>query len=252
MKIAVSSASFSNAIARGAWTQLEWLDACANELEVDGVVLDLRDFPRTDAEYLAQIKKSATDLGVTIAAIATSEALPTPDDFAAAVALGAPLAIGVAPTRSDDPGAWSAFVAEAKACARAAKAANVVVALANTSGTLCADAAGLRQIAYDVDGSWLRYALDPLAAAEPGDLDVLLPKAVIARASIGEPSLFACGNDERAQLLIRSLARFRGFVVLESDAVETNTRDYHAAIARFMHLRATFLSNTETVVAVKT
>ena len=67
MKIAVSSAAFAAAFTAGTTTQLEWLDACANELEVDGVVFALADFPRTDAEYLAQLKKSATDLGLTVA-----------------------------------------------------------------------------------------------------------------------------------------------------------------------------------------
>ena len=44
-------------------THLEWLEACATRLGADGVVLAMADFPRTDAEYAAQIKKIATDLG---------------------------------------------------------------------------------------------------------------------------------------------------------------------------------------------
>jgi hypothetical protein len=240
MKIAVSSAAFTAAFTAGTTTQLEWLDACANELEVDGAVFDLADFPRTDAEYLAQLKKSATDLGLTIAAVA-SDSLPDADAFSIATALGAPLALARAPIASDDTTAWSGFVESAKACARAAKRAGVVVALANVAGTLCATASDLKRIAYDVDGSWLRYALDPLAASDGDDLGALLGKAVIATSAIDELSTFASSDDVRAQRLIRALARFRGFVVLNADAGYANATAYHDAIARFTALRATAL-----------
>ncbi len=55
MKIACSSGAFAGPLAAGSLSQLEWLDACANELEVDGVVFAADHFPRTDAEYLAQL-----------------------------------------------------------------------------------------------------------------------------------------------------------------------------------------------------
>src|SRR5579862_7300506 len=71
MKLAVSSTSFADDFAGGALTQLEWLDLCAAELEADGVVFELRHFPRTDAEYVAQLKKMAVDLGLTVAALRT-------------------------------------------------------------------------------------------------------------------------------------------------------------------------------------
>ncbi|MBD5634860.1 MAG: hypothetical protein IAI49_10310, partial [Candidatus Eremiobacteraeota bacterium] len=74
MKIACSSASFAQEIRRGDLTQLDWLDLCANELELDGVVFDADHFPRTDADYLAQMKKAAADLGLTVAALAAGDA----------------------------------------------------------------------------------------------------------------------------------------------------------------------------------
>lgn len=244
MKIAVSSTTFSRAFANGATTQLEWLDACANELEIDGVVLARDDFPRVDDDYLAQIKKTATDLGLTIAGISLPR-LPDDTTFALALALGAPLVIASAPAASDDPNAWNAFAGDAKTCARAAKHANVVVALANVPGTLCASADALRRIAYDVDGSWLRYALDPLNAADAADLARLLPKAVIVRSAIGDPATFAVPGDDRVAKLIASLARFRGFIVLESDAVAGPA--YHQAIARFVDMRAMQLAGRGSV-----
>jgi sugar phosphate isomerase/epimerase len=240
MKIAVSSAEFAAALSAGTMTQLEWLDACANELEVDGVVFALADFPRTDAEYLAQLKKSATDLGLTVAAIST-DALPDADAFAIASAIGAPLAIARAPFASDDANAWSAFVESAKTCARAAKHSGVVVALANVPGTLCATTSDLKRIAYDVDGSWLRYALDPLAARDGDELAALLAKAVIVTSAIGDVASFATGGDAHAHRLIRDLARFRGFVVLGAESA-VQAPAYHDAIARFAALRAAALN----------
>ena len=64
MKIAVTSAVFAAALRRGELTHLEWLEACASRLELDGVVLARDDVPRTDREYAAQVKKVATALGL--------------------------------------------------------------------------------------------------------------------------------------------------------------------------------------------
>ena len=69
MKLACASSALGREIESGELTQLEFLDLCARELECDGVVLDVRHFPRTDSDYLAQIKKMATDWGLTIAAL---------------------------------------------------------------------------------------------------------------------------------------------------------------------------------------
>ena len=70
MKLACASGLLHRAIEHGELTQLEFLDLCARELACDGVVLDVRHFPRTDDDYLAQVKKMAADRGLTIAALA--------------------------------------------------------------------------------------------------------------------------------------------------------------------------------------
>jgi len=69
VKLAAASSALHGAIERGDLTQLEFLDLCAQVLATDGVVLDVRHFPRTDDEYLAQVKKMTVDRGLTIAAI---------------------------------------------------------------------------------------------------------------------------------------------------------------------------------------
>src|SRR5215469_1212812 len=68
VKLACSSSAFDQALQSGRLTQLEFLDLAARELRVDGIVLDARHFPRTDSDYLAQIKKMAADTCLTIAA----------------------------------------------------------------------------------------------------------------------------------------------------------------------------------------
>src|SRR5437588_12197825 len=69
MKLACSSTAFDEQLRGGDLTQLEWIDACARELAADGVVFDVRHFPRTDTDYLAQVKKMSADLGMTVAAL---------------------------------------------------------------------------------------------------------------------------------------------------------------------------------------
>ncbi|MGH7706337.1 MAG: hypothetical protein ACREM6_00160, partial [Vulcanimicrobiaceae bacterium] len=93
MRVAASSRSFATALTDGTLTQLEWLDLCANEFDLDGVVLDAAHFPRVDDEYLAQIKKLCADLGLTIAAVACDELFAAAGEpwLAAAATLGAPL-----------------------------------------------------------------------------------------------------------------------------------------------------------------
>jgi hypothetical protein len=243
MKIACSSVSFSRAIADGTLTQLEWLDLCANELELDGVVFDTAHFPRTDDDYLAQLKKLATDLGLTVAALAAEDVFSATGEphFATAVALGAPLIVASAPAVSDDPQAWGTFTEIARERASIAKLLNITLAIRNAEATLCTNAADLRRLAKDVDSAWLRYALAPLGAGP--DADVLLPKTVIACAAIEAPGQFATASDERAQMLIRTLARFRGFVAIDN-IDEGATRDaYHHAIDRFTALRSAALSS---------
>jgi sugar phosphate isomerase/epimerase len=237
MKVAVSSAAFRSAISTGTLTQLEWLDLAANELEADGVVFDVRDFPRSDAEYLAQLKKIATDLGLTVAAVAAGpDAFEDAAALAIASALAAPVLVMTAPEATEDPDARVAAIVSLKARARDAKRLGVVLALRNVSGTLCASLDALRRLAYDVDSSWLRFALDPLQIEGGDDPAKLLAQTAIACADIGEPSSFAKSGDERAKTIAGALERFRGFVVLEGDASHGNAA-YHGALARFSALR---------------
>ncbi len=243
MKIACSSATFAREIQSGALTQLDWLDLCANELEVDGVVFDAAHFPRRDTEYLAQLKKVATDLGLTVAAFLSHDPFGTEGeaDLDAALALGAPLAIVRAPAESDDPEAWGAFTDALKTRAGDGKRLGVTLALRNAPGTLCPAPADLRRAAKDVDSAWLRFAFDVGAASD--DEARVLTKSVIAVQSIGDVRAFATRDDRIATLAIERLRRFRGFVVLEGSADAAEPAAYHDAVARFAALRSRALAN---------
>jgi hypothetical protein len=223
MKLAGSSASFDGAIAAGGLTQLEWLDLCARDLALDGVVFDARHFPRTDADYLAQLRKMATDLGLTVAALScdsllgdAAEVEPSAERWLrVASALGAPLALARTPQEATrDPSAWSALVSAGKSAASAAKRLNVTIGVRNAGGTLCASGADLRRLAKDVDSSWVRFALDVAALDPPEPLGAALPKTVAA--THDSRSLDPLGADE-ADLggVLRALGDFRGFLVID-------------------------------------
>ncbi len=223
MKLASSSASFDAALAAGALTQLEWLDLCARELDLDGIAFDARHFPRADDDYLAQLKKLAVDLGLTVAGLACDvlAAAAGPEDervgtawLEAARTLGAPLLVsGVPAANPDDPAGWNDLVAAAKAAALVAKRCNVVLAIRNAPRTLCASVADLKQLGKEVDSSWLRYAVDAAALDPPEPVATLLPRTVVA--------VHAAGGDT-ADGALAALAGFRGFLVIDRAVAEND------------------------------
>jgi hypothetical protein len=243
MKIACSSASFGARIRREELTQLEWLDLCANELEVDGVVFDVEHFPRTDDEYLAQLKKLCVDLGLTVAAVAAGDVFDNGGEarLSLALALGAPLVLGHAPPATAAAGDWGAFTARVKARAQDAKRANVTLALASRSGTLCPTAADLRRLAKDVDSTWLRFAIVASASSGLEAARSLLANCAIALAPIENVERFGAPGDPAAAGVVAALARFRGFVVMDYVDGNAAPEAYHRAIERFAAFRANAL-----------
>jgi len=238
MKISSSSASFAGMLARGELTQLEWLDLCAAELELDGVLFDLRHFARTDGEYLAQLKKTATDLGLGVAGLVATEPADGETALEIATALGAPLVVLDAPGHSDDPAAWNVFVAALRPIVASGKRLNVTLALRNGPATLCASASDCKRLAKDIDSAWLRFATDANAFGAFDQLGDLAAKTVIATHTLSDVATFATEADAEAGRLVGALRGFRGFVVLDR-AAEGGERDaFHRAIARLRALLA--------------
>ncbi len=211
MKLACASGSFHRDIERGELTQLEFLDVCARELACDGVVLDVRHFPRTDDDYLAQVKKMATDRGLSIAALADGAFFSSPpermtEQLDRALELGAPLL--AAPLAAEVDTSWSEQLARLGLATTLAKARNVTLALRNEPGTFAATTHDCKRVAKEADSAWLRFGPEPQrfdAASDPRALaanTVLLWSDCVAQTdrSIGET--------------IAAFADFRGHLVI--------------------------------------
>ncbi len=164
MRIALSSSAFRRPFAAGELTQLEWVERCAAGLGADGIVCDLADFPRTDAEYVAQLRKVAVDLGIVpfgLDAPAFLDPAAEPGAREATLALASGLGALVLRTQLPAPGdvppaAFVEAAGVAKTAAKAAKGVNVTLLLAARPGTLAEDTAGLHHLIKDVDSAWLR------------------------------------------------------------------------------------------------
>lgn len=177
MRIAVSSSPFRQSFAAGELTQLEWLERCASALAVDGVLADVDDFPRTDAEYVAQLRKVAIDLGLVPLGIDAPALLKSREDLATALGIATGFGAALLRTRLPEPGdvppaAFVEAVGRAKTASRAAKAANVTLVVAAAAGTLGADLPAVKHLLKDVDSAWLRAApraLDVAGGIGPKD-----------------------------------------------------------------------------------
>ncbi len=225
MKIAVTSSSFAALLRHAKLTHLEWLEACASRLDADGAVFALADFPRTDLEYAAQLKKVATDLGIVPVALDVPGLLdPDRSDADRAAAVELATAIGAAlirvtagPAGELPPETFARTVASTKAFASAAKAANVTLTVAPVAATLLGDVAAVQNFAKYVDSAWLRYDL-PAASPERallGGRDRVLVERV--------------GLDEN--LNAAAALPGRGWYVLEGDGGDDPFARVSAAVA---------------------
>jgi hypothetical protein len=173
VRIAVSSSSFRGPLAAGELTQLEWLERSATVLGVDGVLPALEHFPRTDADYVAQLRKVAVDLGIVPFGLDAPKLLePTapPGTYEDTLALATGFGAAVIRTQLPQPGEippanFAEAVAAAKNLAKVAKAANVTIVIVPAPGTLGEDLAEVKHLLKDVDSAWLRAA--PGATTDP-------------------------------------------------------------------------------------
>ncbi len=228
MKVAVTSSAFAGPLRRGEITHLEWLEACASRLDLDGVVLALDDLPRTDVEYAAQVKKVATDLGLVPVALDVPGLLdPELPDADRAAALDLAAALGVALVRVTSgprgdlpPETFARTVAAGKTFAGLAKAANITLTVAPVPGALLAGVADVQKFAKFVDSAWLRYDLPAAIPARDllGGRDRVLVERVglaedvesVVRLRRGWFVLEGDGGDEPFALVGESIARLRG------------------------------------------
>jgi len=174
MRIAISSSTFRRPLAAGELTQLEWLERCASSLDVDGVLAGVADFPRTDGEYTAQLRKIAVDLGLVPLGLDTAglferDAAPARESvLALATGFGALVVRSALPAPGElPPATYVETVTTVKGLGRAAKAANVTLLVPPAPGTLGEDFATVKRLIKDADSAWVRlcpsFADAPLA-----------------------------------------------------------------------------------------
>jgi sugar phosphate isomerase/epimerase len=192
MQFAYSSGAFDQALRSGDLTQLEFIDAVARETLFDGVVFDDRHFPRTDGDYLAQLKKMCADLGLTIAALASDAFFVTDEDamrsaIDRALALGAPLLAGR--LGSETALSWSEQLHKLGTASSLAKSANVTLAVRNAPGTFAATEHECKRVSKETDSAWLRFGLEPTAFGAATDIEPLREKTVLLWVDNREPKL---------------------------------------------------------------
>jgi len=234
MKLACASSSLHRDIESGELTQLEFLDLCARELACDGVVLDVRHFPRTDDDYLAQVKKMATDRGLTIAAVSDSGFFSeTPQRMATmldwAITLGAPLVS--APLARETEYSWTEQLERLSAATSLAKSRNITLALRNAPETFAATAHDCKRAAKEADSAWLRFGPDPQRLDAASDPHALAANTVLVWSDV------SLETDRSIAQILAAYANFRGHLALDEPsetgslaALRTSVRRWQTAM----------------------
>jgi len=219
----------------GKLTQLEWIDACANELMLDGVDFSAAHFPRLDGDYLAQVKKLCTDRGLTIACLSADVSVGGADADArigdylglldVAQTIGAPILRAVCgPAAGSPPIAWRELIRSFKQICLQAKQSNVTIAVQPKDGSLAADPGDAKRLMKECDSAWLRLALTAshLASSEPDGWEPCLGEALIIVADVHRLDTFGADEtiDYRGALALLRRQRYRGFLSIEYDGDE--------------------------------
>jgi hypothetical protein len=212
MKLACTSGALHREIESGELTQLEFLDLCAREFACDGVVLDVRHFPRTDDDYLAQVKKMAADWGLSIAALSDSRFFRSERDrmtevLGLAGALGAPLV--AAPLATETECAWSEQLGRLGEAVSAAKQFNITLALRNAPLTFAAGTHDCKRVLKETDSAWLRLGPDPQALDAASDWRPLAANAVLLWSDSSRQTERSVGDT------IEAFGAFRGHVAID-------------------------------------
>lgn len=211
MKLACSSTAFDEQLRSERLTQLEWIDLCAHELAADGVVFDVRHFPRTDTDYLAQVKKMAADLGLTVAAVRhdgffDADQAHMEQALEMGIALGAPLLS--APLPPETAASWAQVQERLGSATSLAKRLNVTLAVRNAPHTFAASSHDLKRVSKEADSAWLRYGPDFGTLDAGSDPQALLARTVLVWSEVtADP---AGARDV--------LGGFRGFLAIDASA----------------------------------
>jgi hypothetical protein len=171
----------------------------------------VRHFPRTDTDYLAQVKKMAVDLGLTVAAFRhdgffDADEAHIEQAVEIALAVGAPLLS--APLPPETAATWTEVLSRLGTATSVAKRLNVTIAVRNVPHTYAATTHDMKRVSKEADSAWLRYGPDFSvfdAASEPSSI---LAKVVLAWQALDVP--------DDLETLDWLFKEFRGFVVLDA------------------------------------
>ncbi|MBV8074073.1 MAG: sugar phosphate isomerase/epimerase [Candidatus Eremiobacteraeota bacterium] len=233
MRLAPSSTAFHRALTSGGLTQLELLDLCAGPLGADGVVLDVVHFPRRDLDYLAQLKKLAADLGLSVVAVRDDELARDGKSPALEIAalLGAPYVLTRMPQSGTDPvSVYNEALRILGWAVADAKRRNVTIAVRNVRGSLADDAFELGRVRKEADSAWLRFALDAAALESGQGVDEKVRKRVVL-AYRELRDVPPDGRDPHAGEIVAALHDFPGFLTLDYAGSERE----QAAMTRLVH-----------------
>jgi len=227
VKLACASSALHHTIERGDLTQLEFLDLCARELACDGVVLDVRHFPRNDADYLAQVKKLAADRGLCVAAIFDGAFFESNEPemratLERAAAIGAPLV--AAPMAREVDRSWSDQLERTNVATSLAKAVNVTLAVRNAPHTFAATTHDCKRVAKEADSAWLRFGPEPRAFDAASDPAALAANSVLLWSNVGDETERSVGD------VIRGFAGFRGHLALDEPSGDARASDMQSAM----------------------
>jgi sugar phosphate isomerase/epimerase len=227
MKLACASSALHRTIERGDLTQLEFLDLCAQELGADGVALDVRHFPRSDDEYLAQVKKMAADRGLSIAVVTDAAFFSAaPERMEAtlrhAVAVGAPLV--AAPLAAETAHSWSEQLTALGTATSLAKRYNVTLAVRNALRTFAGTLHDCKRVAKETDSAWLRFGPEPRALDAASDPSALAANSVLLWSNVGDENERSVGD------VIRGFAQFRGHLALDEPSGDATVTDMQSAM----------------------
>jgi sugar phosphate isomerase/epimerase len=246
MKVCCSSHSYDRMLAAGDLTQLEWVDLCANELELDGVEFALAHFPRFDADYVAQLKKLCVDRGLTVAGLHHDVALDGSaiDDheqrlrqtLEIASGLGAPIVrCSLAAIAGSPAVLWRETIRGLKTACVRAKELNITLALEPRLGSVVEGPAEVKRVQKECDSAWLRLAPDAsmLAAVGREAWSEALTAAVIVVVPMKAPDTFGAEEsvDYISALAFIRQAPYRGFLSLEYKGAEPERPAVSRAVA---------------------
>jgi sugar phosphate isomerase/epimerase len=238
MRLGCICGSFNRSFDSGAMDQVGFLKHCASSLSVDGVELQDIHFPETRLSYLRQLRRTAGDLGLAIAAVGVhndfgradptfrqSEAVKVKQWIEVAEELGAPLVRVFAGypegTRAER---WPAMIAALREVAAFARAAGIRLGLENHNhGAFTPTAAEFLRALREANAPDLVPLVDTGNFVDGWpSLAAALPMAAHVHAKFWEVN--ADGSDARVDYArivpLLGAAGYRGWITFEYEAEE--------------------------------